>query len=103
MAVYARRAHIAALVTQTRIMEWYGSIRAARAYSGYVEDIDSNPIRLTPDDVKHKRFLLLNVGDITKEDIEYIKNHLNRYPDTHDKMREFKSRPFKSSKPPKGK
>lgn len=39
-----------------------------------------------------KKFVRNNVEDIAPEDVEYIKKRVSHYPDTAEKMKEFKNR-----------
>lgn len=57
----------------------------------YVKDNTDKPIRL------NDKFVRNSIDDITRADVEYIMKRCNKYPDTKEKMFEFKNR----KKPPK--
>ena len=48
-----------------------------------------------------KKFVRSQTEDITKDDVDYIISRLKHYPDTKEKMREFKSRKKSKKNPPK--
>ncbi len=57
----------------------------------YVKDNADKPIQL------NEKFVRNSIDDITRADVEYIMKRCNKYPDTKEKMVEFKNR----KKPPK--